>query len=297
MNRKINILFVIVLLANTAFGQFVGKDDLSISLFYFQKAELDSSRMYIDKAVKDKELKKATKTWYYRGIIYKDIYKKKEKQNKISPARIEAIDAFKKTLELDTKKEFSESSRKGLAYLANTLYNDAARLLNSSDIVGAGQNYNRFRETMLIADTTVNLLSKDITFKMALASIVNRPNPGQSKLDSNQVNFVKSIFLEVLEIDPNNPAANYNLAILYYNKGADVINDMDFDMDIMKLNEVQDQCVELFLAALPYMKKAYDLNYKRKETLLGLSNIYYGLNDMEKSEAYKKELQDLENGQ
>ena len=65
-------------------------------------------------------------------------------------------------------------------------------------------------------------------------------------------------------------------------------------MDILKLNEIQDYCIEIFLKGLPYMKKSYDLNYKRKETLIGLSNIYYGLNDIEKSEQYKKELEELE---
>ena len=33
---------------------------------------------------------------------------------------------------------------------------------------------------------------------------------------------------------------------------------------------------------------------KRKETLIGLSTIYYGLNDIEKSDYYKNELADLE---
>ena len=31
-----------------------------------------------------------------------------------------------------------------------------------------------------------------------------------------------------------------------------------------------------------------------KETLIGLKNIYYGLNDMEKSDAYKEELRLME---
>ena len=98
----------------------------------------------------------------------------------------------------------------------------------------------------------------------------------------------------MLVIDTNNAGANYNLGILYYNEAADIINNMDYDMDIMRLNEVQDYCIEIFLSSLPFMKKSYDLGYKRKETLVGLSNIYYGLNDMEKSEFYKKELEDME---
>ena len=95
-------------------------------------------------------------------------------------------------------------------------------------------------------------------------------------------------------VDPKNPAANYNLATLYYNEAADIINNMDYDMDIMKLNETQDRCIEIFLKALPPMKTSHEIGYKKRETLIGLSNIYYGLNDIEKSDYYKSMLEELE---
>jgi hypothetical protein len=65
-------------------------------------------------------------------------------------------------------------------------------------------------------------------------------------------------------------------------------------VDIEKLNALQDHCIDLFLKALPYMKKAYALNWKKRESLIGLSSIYLGLNDVEKSEFYKQELKKLE---
>lgn len=135
---------------------------------------------------------------------------------------------------------------------------------------------------------------QDVKFKMALASMLNRPADTELGLDSTQKDYVKKLYTEILEIDTNNPGANYNLATLYYNEAADIINNMDYDMDIMELNKVQDYCIDIFLKGLPYMKKSYDLRYKQKETLIGLSNIYYGLNDIEKSEQYKKELEELE---
>lgn len=293
MNKRIYILFIIVLLSNAVFAQFIGKDDISISLFYFQKTELDSAKKYIDKAILDDQLNTTTRAWYYRGIIYKDLYKKRDKTNKQSLLRLESIKSFKKVIQLNLEKESIESSKKSMNYLASTLYNDAARMLNIANYEGAQENYLRYRETMLIVDPSMDLSSQDITFKMALASMLNGSKEEVS--DSNQLHKVKSILLDVLSIDPENPEANFNLATLYYNAGANIINSLDYDIDLLTLYKAQDACAKLFLKALPYMKKSYQLNYKRKETLIGLSNIYYGLNDEKKFDAYKKELQDLEN--
>ena len=196
---------------------------------------------------------------------------------------------------LVVKEEFSESSTKILKYLASTLYNDAARLLDPDNYKTAILNFEKYSSTMSVVDPNINLMAQNIKFKLALASMLNRPAETEVGLDSAQTHQVKNLYLDILSLDTNNPGANYNLAILFYNEAADIINNMDYDMDIMKLNEVQDHCIDIFLQGLPYMKKSYELKYKRKETLIGLSNIYYGLNDMEKSDMYKKELKDLEN--
>jgi hypothetical protein len=294
MIKRISILFVVSILTGSVFGQFVGKDDLSVALFYLQKNELDSAKKYIDKASSNETLKKTAKTWYYKGFIYKELYKKKDKENKVSPFRITSIESFEKMLTLDGKSEFVQSSSKILKYEASTLYNDAARMLDPKNHKKAAVNYGLFRKTMLLVDSSSNMSARDVQFKLALASMLNRPLEGETSIDSVNVYQVKKLYLEVLEIDTNNPGANYNLGILYYNEAAEIINNMDYDMDIMSLNAVQDYCIEIFLKSLPYMKKSYELEYKRRETLIGLSNIYYGLNDLEKSEAFKKELQDLE---
>ncbi len=294
MNKKIYISLIVTILTSSVFGQFVGKDPLSISLYYMQKTEIDSAKKYIDIAVTDDALKSSAKTWYYRGYIYKDLYKQREKSNKVSPLRLISIESFKHMLTLDGKDEFKESTNKILKYEASTLYNDAARMLKIETHELAKENYELFRSTMLLIDPNSDFVARDVKFKLALASMLNRPSGTSQGLDSAQMVQVKSLYLEVIALDANNPGANYNLAILYYNEAADIINNMDYDMDIMKLNEVQDYCIEIFLEGLPYMKKAYELQYKRRETLVGLSNIYYGLNDMEKSNLYKKELEQLD---
>ena len=42
------------------------------------------------------------------------------------------------------------------------------------------------------------------------------------------------------------------------------------------------------------MEKAYQLNPKRKETLIGLSGIYFSLNEEEKSKEIKQKIDEID---
>lgn len=294
MTKRIYILFLTILFTQLVFGQFIGKDAVSKALFYLQKNELDSAKKYIDEASLDQELITQPKTWYYKSLIYKDLYKLNEKDNKNSPLRLTAVESLKKLNEVDTGKEFSESAQKMMTYLASTFYNDAARSLNPQGYKNAENYYAKYRELMILSATDVNLTQQDVKFKLALASMINQDLEKQPKKDSIKVFEVLNLYHTVLSIDSNNGTAHYSIGIIYYNEAADLINNMDYDMDLEKLDKMQDTCINLFLQSLPYMLKCYDLKYNLKETLIGLINIYHGLNDTEKEEFYKKELKNLE---
>jgi len=278
------------------FGQFVGKDNFSKSMFYLQKQEIDSAKKYIDLSMTDKEHASQLKTMYYKGYIYKELYKKRDKSKRESAYRTTSIVSLEKVLEKDTEKEFSESTKKMLNYLASTLYNDAALSLNDGNYSLSKTNYNSYRQIIALIKPDADLDIQDVKFKMALASTMGRKVNGNSTVDSLDQIMIKELYTEVLAIDSNNANASYNIAIIYYNEGADLINAMDYDMDLETMSLLQDKCVDLFLKGLPYMEKAYNLDYKKQETLIGLSNIYYGLNDNEKSAYYKKELEAFEAG-
>lgn len=294
MNKRIYILLLILLLCKLSFAQFVGKDGVSKALFYLQKSELDSAKKYIDEASVDSSLMKEAKTWYYKGFVYKELYKTIEKDDKNSSYRLEAISALKTLIEVDAQKEFAESASKMLNYLASTLYNDAARSLTPSTYELAQDNFSKFKSTMMLSNPQANLVDQDVKFKLALASMLNQNALQNNQLDSAKKDQIRSLYEEVIELDPNNGSANYSVGILYYNEAADIINNMDYDMDLEKLNELQDVCIDLFLKALPYMIKSYELGYNPKETLIGLGNIYHGLNDEEKENKYRKELEQLD---
>lgn len=291
MIKKIYISSLLVFITLSVNAQF---DAVTKAFKYLQANQIDSAQKYIDIAANDDNLKEKPNTHYYRGFVYKELYKTKEKDLIDSKYREEAIKSLKTCIQIDSKKEFYESSVKMLKYLASTLYNDAVRSLDIDHYKIAEQNYQRFKELMQMVEPSQVNIQRDIKFMLALGSIFSKESDTGSGIDSAKAAKAKEIYLKVLELDSNNASANYNMAILYYNEAVYIINNLDYDVDIEKLNALQDHCIDLFLKALPYMKKAYALNWKKRESLIGLSSIYLGLNDVEKSEFYKQELKKLE---
>ncbi len=106
------------------------------------------------------------------------------------------------------------------------------------------------------------------------------------------IDKAKEYYKRALEIKPDQILANYNLGLLYYNRGVTMANDLDTE-DILVIFEVQDKVTKLFQEALPYMKKSFELNPKRKDTIIALDNIYTALNNPEKARYYRDLLKTL----
>lgn len=274
------------------YGQF---DKVNDAVFYLQNKELDKAKTLIDEAVEDSAVASKTTTQFYRGFIYKELFKKREKDSLFSPYRQEATKSLKKVVLADDKPELTKSSKKILKYLAATHHNQINPLLREGKYELAKKQYSRFESIMKVAAPTEDLTAREVDFKASLGEKYTNLFLTKDDTSKHYLQKAKSIYDEVLKLDSNNFNANYNLAILYYNQGVDIINNMDYDLDLEKLNEIQDKTLDLFLKALPYMKKAYELKPKRKETLIGLSGIYLSLNENEKSKTYREKLEKLKN--
>lgn len=292
MNKKLSIVALLLLLVGTAFGQ---RDKLTKALRYYQAGNLDTARMLIDSASMHSETARDASTWYYRGYIYKDLYNQREKADKQSPFRMEAVRSFQKQMELDTAKTLRDNVMKNINYVATTIYNDAATSINITEYPIAISNFNKYKEIIRGIDSTRNFNDLEIQLHSALGSIYMQIY--ENDREKNKAFFDKSrnSFLFVLELDSNNYTANYNMGILYYNEAVNIIKGLDYDLDLITLELIQEETVDLFKKALPYMLKARDLNPKRKETLIGLSGIYFSLNELEKSEEVENEIKLLEN--
>jgi tetratricopeptide (TPR) repeat protein len=128
---------------------------------------------------------------------------------------------------------------------------------------------------------------------MMLALVYEKLSDKEKAKRTEYMDKARQNYTKVLELDPNNYRANYNLGIFYYNSAVAIINDMPVDEDLDKMMKVQDECVEIFKKAEPYMLKAESLDPRKIETLEGLSGIYFALNEPEKSNAYKEKIAQL----
>ncbi len=289
MKKIVNIL-LLVLFSTLCFGQ----NKLANAHYSLKNKEYEKAKELIDAASIDSLFQDVPATWYYKGHIYKELFKEKEGGLMESPLRIESIEAFKRCLELEPEGVYSESSRKGIKYLATTIYNQAAASFNEESYTTALSSYEFHKKVILEVYPETDFSEKDIMIKLGLASIYNRMAEKDSVNGLMQIAEAEKLYKEVLALDTNNISANYNLGIIYYNRGVEIVNNMDYSLDLEQLTMVQDEIIVLFRKSLPFMKKAYDLNPTRKETLIGLQGIYFSLNDIPKSEAYKKELEGLE---
>jgi hypothetical protein len=292
LNLKRSICFSLLLLVVViAKAQ---QNKVSAAYAFLKSDQLDSARINIDEAVVHPETANNAQNWYLRGFIYKSVYNKLEKANKLSPSRLEALTSFKKSIAIDSSQENKQECIKNIKYLATTLYNDAAASLDSVDYKIAISNFEKFKEYYLLVDPSpATIQQKDVDFTLAIASLYTKIfESDRKKLEF--LKLAKDAYNKILAYEPNNIFANYNMGILYYNQAVNLINQSDYDLDIVALNDIQDNSINLFKESLPFMEKAYELDPKRRETLLGLSGIYFSLNEFEKSNMYKQKLEEIE---
>lgn len=291
--KRTIILSFLLLIAVASNAQ---QSKVNAAYTFLQQGKLDSAKTCIDAAIVHPETQMDGQAWYIRGFVYKTIYNQNEKANKESQTRIEALISFKKSLSLDTAQENVQENIKNIKYLATTLYNDAAASLDTIDYKIAVKNFDIFREYYLLVNPSKeNFKQKEIDFANAIATVYTRIYEGDRKGKVDFLNLAKASYNKALAIDPNNINANYNMGILYYNQAVNLINQSDYDLDIVALNDVQDNSINLFKSSLPFMEKAYSLDPNRRETLLGLSGIYFSLNEKEKSNEFKQKLEQIGN--
>ena len=108
----------------------------------------------------------------------------------------------------------------------------------------------------------------------------------------------KSYYEQASNIDPNLFDVQYSLGSLYFNKAAEVTKQMG-DLPISeakKYDMLKAESEKLFNVALPYFKKAEQLNANDVNTLIALKEIFARTNDFETSGEFKKRLENVQAG-
>jgi hypothetical protein len=264
------------------------------ALNYMQKNNVDSAKIEIDLHMQNVDVQLDPENWYLEGFIYKELYKKYENENFNSPYRAKSLNSFKKSLKLDTVIARTKTTKELIRYLAGRFYNDAVLTLDSLNYLTSILCYEQYRDAALILDSILDIKKKDIEFNLALGTIYVEIYNSDKIKNLQFFNLTRDTYMKILNWDPNNYTANYDLGLLYWNKGVHLMNNIDYELNLDSVMQVQNYSVGIFKESLPFAQKAYEMEPKREETLIVLSGIFYSLNDFPKSKAFDAILKDLQ---
>jgi hypothetical protein len=292
------ICIITILLTGSVYGYAQQNASFIAAYNCVKKGNIDSAKIYIDKALKDTATHRDPQFWYVRGFIYKEVYKKYESNSRQSAARDTSIADLIESTKIDSSADNKKSNYPTIKFLSGTYFNDAGALMDSLHYVLAKKYYRRFLYTMALSDPTTNLSSYQVQFNLKLGEVYSYLffHAATDKLKSRYLDSAKQAYNEVLAINPNDVSANYNLAILFYNQAVYIINQTNYDDDISKLNAAQDTSVHLAMQSLPFMQKTYQLDPQKKDAIKGLEGIYYLLHDTQKFQEYEEKLKALDGG-
>jgi len=92
----------------------------------------------------------------------------------------------------------------------------------------------------------------------------------------------------VLELDPSQFKPNFNVGIMYYNQGADLIMNMDPFTPIEEIPLIESEAQEGFNKGLPFLLKALELAPERIDIVEAITGCCYGLQDNDNYMKYQK---------
>lgn len=293
-NRKITYLFILVscLLAGTSYAQIEKMVRVQECL---KSKDVRGAKQAIDSVFLSKEAQTDPQAWYFRSFVYYELAKK-DKLVLNSANRDSSVSYALYAVNLNPDAELKQSCLEVVKRHAMVYFNLRKTLIQDSlNYPRSLQAYQNYKKLYTMFEPVFDYKAQDIEYYSYVGAIY-------TDLFSN--NLTKSEFgeigkialMKVLDLDPKNISASVNLGIIYYNQGVNLINSMDIDTPLDKLEVIQDNSAKLFKQSLPFMTKVYELDPKNLKALESLSRIYYALNDTEKANEFVAKLEQAKQG-
>lgn len=146
----------------------------------------------------------------------------------------------------------------------------------------------KLKELEKTLDKAIQVDPHNHDLKLTLAIVCERLSDNERSEANKYFDKAERLYKELIKLQPSNFRPNFNLAVMYYNKAINLIENTDMDQGIPEIDKVQEKCIPIFKQSLPYMQRAHEIDPKRKEVLEGLAGIYFALNDLPKSNEYKQ---------
>lgn len=286
----LNMLLILVLF------QVNGQENLlKEATLALKENNLELAKTKIDELFKDETMNTNAMALYYRGGIYKEIYKQQESTDFNSTAREEAIQSLREALKNDSDGKYASTIQGSLNYLASKYYNDAGKALGMDDITKANDLFKNYQQIMEQIGENEKSQTKQKEYLLARGSAYTKKYNLESDPEKRSKHFegAKNSFEQVLAMDPKNLRANYNMGVLYYNEAVNLIKTAEYDLDLLALSEMEDKSILLFKKSLPFMQTAFEIDPINESAIEGLSGIYFSLKQYDKSKELQQKLEEI----
>ncbi len=290
--RNTYLIVVLSLVSALSTSLYAQNDKFNRAQELYAAKNPEAAKPVIDSVVRHAETKKDPMAWALRGYIYYDIYKKTDKLKLNSALRDSSVKSLMIAQSLKPDAEIRKNIDVLVKNYAQGYYSIVKTLLQDSSNFERSQTaFKKYKELYSKVDSTFDFKQKDIEYYSAVGSqFSDKFNNDNTKSQFGEIG--KVALMKVIELDPKNISANINLGIIYYNQGVNLINQMDLDTPLDKLEIIQDNSAKLFKQSLPFMNKVYQLDPKNLKALESLRQIYQALNDSEKSIEFNKKLEE-----
>ncbi len=98
---------------------------------------------------------------------------------------------------------------------------------------------------------------------------------GSSYDELDDFKKAEEAYLEAINIKSDFYDALYNLGVMYYNRGGDMLNEANNIKDFKKYDHAKKKAENLMLKGLPYIEKCHELDNLDQNILLVLKELYY----------------------
>ena len=165
-----------------------------------------------------------------------------------------------------------------------SMYQEEGNLDKALEYIQLGREMFEFNVDLIIAELNYYLGSGDFTKAEELLNLAIKEDPNNHQLffalgssydNLDQFDKAVSAYEEAVANKSDFFDALYNLGVLYYNKGGDMIKEANNMSDWRKADAHTKNAEETMLKALPHIETCYELDVNDKNILLILKELYY----------------------
>ena len=183
------------------------------------------------------------------------------------------------------------------SYMSNILLEED-NMEGALDIIKYGREFFDSDVNLIISELNYYLSQEDFIKAEELLKLAVEEDPNNHQLffalgNSYDVlgkfNKAEEAYLEAIDIKNDYYDALYNLGVMYYNKGGEMLKEANNIKDFKNYDVAKNNANNFMLKGLPFVEKCYQLQSDDKNILLVLKELYYrNGNDIKYKEVSEK---------